>query len=120
MGARVRIESDASGLTGLHVNDVDLTANVAGLQVTLQPGDTPIIDLRLTGVQIEGLDRLAGVVRVIDETAPDEAIGAFLDNLDPGVIDKLVLERLGWGDGMSPVGLTLTVLRELVANARTT
>ncbi len=113
--AKVRIEVGTYGLKSLEVNGQDWTANVAGVQLGVGKDSVPTVTVALTPEPFvfEG----EGVV-VVETTSPaDEGkiIEKFLDQLDPGIIDEMALENLGFGE--SSTSSVFQVLKD-IANAR--
>lgn len=97
------------------VNDADVTNHVEAVALTARHGYPNEVRLALR----PGVDPLsisgAGVVHVLPGDAED-AVGAFLDKIDPAELERVTLERAGWGD-TSTMALALEVLREWAAGA---
>lgn len=89
-----------------HVEAVALTARHGypnEVRLALRPGADP---LRLAG---------DGIVHVQLGDVED-AVVAFLRNVDPEQLEKAVVERMSWGDSSS-FAVALDVLREMAADA---
>lgn len=104
----------SAGKKTIIVNGEDLTALVNRVVVEDEAGAIPQVFL---GVHGEGVIEGEGVVTVQREGEVDlrDAISGFLQSLDPGMVEKAALDRLGGFGGDETTGQAfLNALSEIV------
>lgn len=92
----------------LELNGEDVSRQVLRCSLDVVPGESP--KLYVTYV---GGGKIEGAAQVVAVAEQHEAVLAFLNAIDPATLDKLVLDRAGWGT--SPMLSALEVLRELAS-----
>ncbi len=108
--ARFSIKVDPVGFGQVTVNGEDVTDRTQGFRVESAQGQPSFLTLYTSG---QGTIQGEGVVQVV-EYHEDEAavIKDFLKKLDAKVIEKIALERTGWGSA-SLVGEVFAVLANI-------
>lgn len=102
------------GIKRLLIGGVDVTAAAGTVQLTAGNGFPTRLQVELCSpLNVDALLAEGIVDFVLPEERPEHVVLSWLDSIDPAVIDAAVLERLGYGDGGSPITTALTVLKEL-------
>lgn len=109
--AKFRIESSPLGRGSIEVNGEDVSDRVSSLQFEMRAGQPPILILH--HVAASGAIEGEGILQIADSGTGQEAIERFLRNIDPGMLEVEVLNRLGLGDD-STMRIALEVLLEWV------
>lgn len=89
----------------------EVVEGLARVSLDIQPNQAPVLFLTFAqsaGVT-EGLAQVAAVQAAGDDA---EAVRTFLDSLDIETLEKMSLERAGWG--VTPTQAMIDALREMV------
>lgn len=98
----------------IHVDGIDVTAQVRGVELISAPGEPTTLILRHVGPgRIEG----EGVVQVVPDDVDEQAIViAWLEQLDPELIEAEVLNSHAWLEPPATMGAAwIQVLARLAA-----
>lgn len=115
--ATFRLHSGATGFDMVEVNGQDVTDLVDGASVLYQQAGPPLVRLALkAGVDVEEIAG-EGVVEV-QPAGGGTDLGRWLDAIDAGELERIVLERSQlstMSSSGSPIAIALVVLREWAA-----
>ena len=105
--AKFSITTKPNGTGTFEINGEDLSDRVRAATVQIIAGQAPVITIQelVAGGDLQG----EGVVYV-QKSSDVNGIVSFLDAIDPDELERVSLERMGWGD--STMRAILDTLKE--------